>query len=140
MKTKRMDKTGRSSGVIAALIGLGVSVFVSLLGSALIAYLMGKGSVSENARGICAKVILFLSAFLGCMVCTSGVSEKILIYSGACALGYIVLLLLVNLVAFDSGISGLMWSVLIVASAALISGLLRSKRINGKGKRKFRFS
>ncbi len=126
-------------GVKPVAIGVLVSVLVSVMSIALLAFLLGKGSVGEGAIGVITKIITAISSLIGCMVCAFLVNKRIAIYSGICASVYVFILVVVNVLFFDGEFTGLIWTLVFAAIAVVISTLLRGRGLSRSHNTKWKF-
>ena len=138
MKFNRNNNAVAQKGAKPIFIGVVISVLVGLLGTVLVAFLLGQGSVTEKSVGLCTKIITFVSAFLGSLVCVSQMNEKIMLYAGICNGVYFFLLAALNILAFDGRFNGVIIYVVLFLFSVAISSLIGAKRVQGKGNVKFR--
>ncbi len=130
MKRKKSGKELPVAGAVT--IGILGSLLLTLLGAAVLAYLIGSGTVAQTGMGLGSTVILIISTALGSLVATGIHKHRKLMISGITAAGYYLSLLAMSALFFEGqyegmGITAIM--VLLGAGIALLPVLL------GKGKK-----
>ena len=130
-------KSNKHSGLIGVLYGLAASIVFGLLGTALVAYLLGKGNV--NAIGIWTNSVFGLSSLIGCCICAVMAKDKIAIYTGICGAAFLFLLVAVNITFFNGLFSGVFLYLVITAVSVLLSVVITGKRGQQKRNKKFKF-
>ena len=138
MKRKELPKSGTLSDVWQILIGVLLCVTIGLIGTAMAALLMGKGSLGENRGDISAVVIAFVSSSVGVFSCLSFKKGKYLLRGLICSAGYMFVLAAINIVVFDGVFSGFLKITLSALIGSVLCALLKSKIDNGIHRTKFR--
>lgn len=117
-------------------IGVVISVMVTVLLSAIVSWLIANDKIEMEAMDFSALVVRLLAALIGCAVAARG--EKGLIKAVIAAIGYLVILVCINALFFDGRFTGILGGVIAVAigcAAAVIVNNL-PKRRNGSRRRK----
>ena len=132
MKRNKLKTATANRSTISA-IGIGVAISAILTGalSALLTSLVINGTTSENNAGIFVFMIRAISVLLGCLAGSSLVEGKMLITIGCTALGYLILLLAIGIIAYDGSFENF-----IGGAGSVLSGGLASCIIKLGGQRK----
>ena len=138
MKSLRNTSKVISSELRSILIGAGLSLLVSVLLTAIAAWVVGKGIVGQDNMSLLSILVVFLSAFIGSGVCAITLENKVLIWSGVSSALFLAGLLGINILFYDGQISGLIWKMIAVSVATVVSAVLKLIAFHGGGSRKFR--
>lgn len=131
MSLKQKPKKDQS---LAAGIGIGtlVSVLLSIILSMAVATFVLKERIGENAIELITRIIMLISALLGCIIAMRSIEDKLLIVSGAIGIIYLLILAGAGILFFDGGFHNMGTSILSVAAGCVASCAIC---IRGKGSR-----
>jgi len=135
VKRKRGNTAWSIPGGIAA--GLGISMMIALLGSALLAWLITGERLDISSIGYGGGLILILSSAVGAWFAAAKVKAKQLILTVIFACCYVILLLAVTALFFDGqyqGIGATLVCVFLGAGGMLLLRLLPKKASNKRHK------
>ncbi len=130
MKRRKSGKELPMAGAIA--IGIFGSLILTFLGAALLAYLIGKGSVMQSGISFGCMIILAASSSFGAFLASGLFKRRKLMVCGITAAGYYLSLLAMTAMFFEGQYNGLGITAIMVllgAGTALLPVLL------GKGKK-----
>lgn len=131
MKTSKYKHMGQPmSPIIAVGIGIGVSMIVSLLLSAIAAWLVSGERLPQSAIGGSALPVQLVSTFAGCITAVLISGKMPAIIASACAGGYFAILICINILVLDSSLSGIgkgIFAVLGGAALSVLASLLTHK-------------
>ena len=133
---KRAKQGNRMQGPTAVLLGIGVSVVATVLGAALVAYLVHTEVLGQANVRLWLMVTLMLSAAIGSIVSSTGYRDKKIIGSTAAGVGYFAILILTNAFLFDGEFTGF-WLSLLMIVVGVVASMLPVMHKKG-GKRKFK--
>ena len=109
---------------LGAAAELGLMLLLTAASSALaLRGVIGQGSIPT--AGLCANA---LAAFVGSVLAARGFAQRKLLYTLASAAGYLLLLLLGNLLFVSAPPDGACWVVLPALGAAILAALLASRK------------
>ena len=133
---KQGAQTGKPA--ITVVIGLTVSLILSLLLSAVAAWAVSGGKLQENAIGAVIWPIQFLSAATGCFIATLLMGSMPAIISAVCGGAYLLLLLSINILFLDGSMGSLGSGVFSVLCGTLVPIILQllGKKERGRIKRR----
>ncbi len=120
----------------AIIVGMAVSILLTLSLSAILAILIAGGKMSPETMGYGVLGILMSSSILGAAVACAKTPGKRMIVSSSSAAGYLLLLLCTTALFFGGEYQGVGVTALVVMAGGLINALLPA----GKAKRKNRTS
>lgn len=134
-KNKRVTGTAMSMpGGIA--LGVGISVAITIIGAAILAWLLASERMSETALGYGIMLVLVLASAAGAMTACGAVKRRKLMVSGICCAGYYLALLCVALV-FGGQFEGMLVHAVLVLLGGGISVILGLAG-NKSGARKYK--
>ncbi len=127
-------KRGRRMPIAGAIgIGVAVSFVVTLIGAAVLATLVGKGTLPEGGIGGGAMVILVICTAAGAVVASLLFPGKRLVVCGLTALGYYLSLLALTALIFGGQYQGMGVTALMILLGAVLTVL---PALLGKGRKK----
>ena len=141
MKTAKHKAVGHP---VSPVIGIGMGVILCLmltiLMSAITAWLVSGGSLSQDAIDMSSMPIGLISTFVGCIVASILVGNAPAIVAGICAGCYFVILLFVNILFMDSSLGGVGKGLvgIVVGAAIAVAINIFSVNKNKKWKRRRR--
>ncbi len=146
--TTNQRVTGRAMSMPAGMgLGLGLSVLLTVVGCAILAWLLGNETLPEESMGYGAMVILLLASWAGSLTAALLIRHRKLLVCLGTGGSYLALLLLVNGLAFGGSLKGLWVTALLIlggcaAAAALTAGWGKGHKKSpyGKNIQKFRLS
>ncbi len=115
-------------------IGLGSSLLVTVLGCALVAWLLAGEKIPESGIGYGAMTILLIGSLFGAITAALLVKHRKLLVCMTVGLLYLAVLLLINGLAFGGNLTGLWVTVLLILGGASAAGLITARQ--GKGVKK----
>ncbi len=121
-------------------LGAGISMIITLIAAGILAGMVLKGSVSENAIGYGTMVIVPISAALGALVAAMAVKHQWVIVCASVGGLYFVMLLSITALFFGGQYSGVGITALLIllgTAAACVIGLKGEKR-GFKPRKKYR--
>lgn len=136
-----MDKkiTGRAASVPAGLaIGALVSVAVTVLISAIGAYLVINEMLPQEQIGYCSIFALLASSILGAITAANRVKHRNLVVSLLSGLAYFVILLSVTALFFGGQYEGVGVTFIVILLGTAAAALITSREGNGRSNRKRR--
>ena len=117
---------------VAGLIGVGCAIVITLLLTALAAWLISTEKLGVGVQGITALIITGLSVLSGCLVAMTTTEGRELQVSGITAGAYFVVLLSCTALLFNGSYEGL-WKSLITVLICWLMTLLPVWRRKGNG-------
>lgn len=141
MKTAKHKAVGQP---VSPVIGIGMGVILSLmltiLMSAITAWLVSGGSLPQDAIDMSAMPIGLIATFVGCIAASILVGDMPAVVSGICAGCYFVILLFVNILFMDSSLGGVGKGLvgIVVGAAIAVAINIFSVNKNKKWKRRRR--
>ncbi len=129
----KMELTGMPAAIG---IGAGVSVLMTVICSAALAFLISSGRMAPGSMGYGVLGILMLSAVIGSAMACAKVQGKRMIVSAASAASYLTVLLCMTALFFGGEYNGVLVTTLVILGGGIINGLLPT----GKGRTKIRHS
>ena len=132
-KKRKLFSKGLTAPVAVAL-GVAISMAVMLLGALLMAYLVLKGSISMDALGIAAAVVLAIASALGSWCASILNAEKRFLVTALTALVFFLMLLGITAVFFDGMYSGLCFTALVILAGAGVTLLPKLQKNPRKNK------
>lgn len=138
MKGIKKNTQVNNPNIRAVLIGVVVSLLTTLVLAAISAWLIGKGTMTENRAELLSVVIVLISTVVGCISCNYAINDKILLHSLICGVAFFATLVSINIVAFKGEFDGLPGKLIAVIGAAVLCGLIRGRSLMNSSKRKFR--
>lgn len=133
--------TGKAMPLPAGLgLGLGISMVITLAAVGILAGMVLKGTVGENAIGYGAMLIVPLSAALGALAAALAVKHRWLIVCAGVGGLYFVTLLSITALFFGGQYSGIGTIALLILLGVGVAGLvgLRGEKKQFKPKKKYR--
>lgn len=112
------SSSAKATEVPAVIIGIIVASFVSFLLLIGLTSLIVNGTVNEVGTGSYIFIIRTIAAAIGCLTGTVLMKGKYLLIAGAIALGYMIVLLAMGIVLFDSSFK----NILSGAASVLLGG------------------
>ena len=134
-----MKRNGRSMSMPAGIVtGIVVSLIFTVIGAAILAWLVTGEKVSENAIGYGIMGILAASAWVGCLVAWKQIQHQRLVVVGICAVGYFAMLLTLGLLfgGVRQGIGATVAAIGLGGAISVIPAFLK----NGSGGKKHRYT
>lgn len=121
-------------------LGLGISMAITLIAVGILAGMVLKGTVSENAVGYCTMIIVPVSAALGALVAAIAVKHRWLIVCASVGGLYFLTLLSITALFFGGQYSGVGITVLLIllGTAAACAVGLKGERRGFKQPKKYR--
>ena len=119
-------------------LGLALSILITLAGAALIAYLMLKESVPENAVGYTSMIVLALASMAGSWLAAARIKRlrvQICMIAGAC---YYIFLLACTAMFFGGEYTGMgITAIIVFLSSAVVAsiGVFGKKGLKIKGRK-----
>ena len=120
-------------------VGLVISLIVTLLGAAILAYLISNGTVGQNGIGAGSGCILFLASAMGAWSTCRGVKGKYLLLCGISGGAYYLMMLSMTALFFGGQYQGVLLTGVLIflgASVPLFLEIVRNKGRRTPGKRK----
>ncbi len=133
MKKKSMKKSNSIPMGIAW--GLVTSILLTLVCTAVIAFLVSGEQLQESAMGYGNVVTLLLASVVGAFVCCKTAGQRILMMAAISGAAYFVFLLCCTAMFFGGQYQGVGQTALLVLGGSLAAGLLQ---ISGSAKTKKR--
>lgn len=140
MKTVKHKLVGHP---VSPIFGIGMGVIVCLLLtillSAITAWLVSGGSLRQDAIGVLSAPISFVATFVGCITATILVGNMPAVIVGACAGCYFAILLFGNILFMNSSFGGVgkgLIGIVVGAAIALILNVFLSSRNRNKSRRR----
>lgn len=128
------EKNGRST-TTNIMIGVVLTISVTILLSAAAATLVLSGFLDETKLKLAAYSIMFLSVFSGATISSRKTDAHIAIVDAAITAIYMFLLVAINIVVFSGSFSHLWIGLAVVLTAATTSMLFSAKGIKHKTRR-----
>ena len=128
--------TQKGKPAVAVLIGLSVSLLLSLLLSAVAAWAVSDGKLQEHAMDAAIWPIQFLATAIGCLTATVLMGSMPAIICGVCGGAYLLLLIAINILFLDGSMGGIGSGVLSVLGGTLVPIILQL--IGKKGRKPIR--
>ena len=126
--------TGTAKSIpIGILIGAVVCLAVTLLGAAVVAYLISRESIAQESVGAGSMIVLILASALGCLVAAKLTRRRRLLICGSTAAAFYPILLAMTAMLFGGEYTGMGITALCVMGGAAIVVLLGLVG-NGQGK------
>ena len=120
--------TGKTTPVTAALKGLGVCAFLTILMCALSAMLIVKGILPQGLDAAAGSVSAAIASFGGALLTTKQAKNKKMICALGMSLAYALMLLLGNLLFVESSPAGALRVVLPVGVAGILALLIGNRK------------
>ena len=134
--------TGTKSKVMplwtAVLIGILFSLLVSFTGALIKTLLINKGSLQENTNGVLSAVIWFASTFVGSVIACKIVNRQYFVVSVITFSGYLLFLVGMQIIFFDSKFYQI-WKGVLAAAVGIIPCILMFARTSGRKKAKIKY-
>ncbi len=122
MKTGQYKQKGHPvTPILSAAIGVGVCVLMSLLLSAVAAYLVAGEQLPQSAINSTAVPIQLLAAFSGCVTATILSGKMPAVIAAVCAGSYFAILVCVNILVLDSSLGGAGKGLLAILGGAILA-------------------
>ena len=121
---------------LAATMGAGCSLLVTLAGAAVFGWLIGSGSVGKDRVDLLAGVTTVLSAFAGCILASALLGKMRMQVSLIAASGYLAVLFALTALMFGGQFEGIPLAIGCVAAGALASLLPMFMAGKGRGSRR----
>lgn len=122
--TKHKKVTGTAASMPAGIgLGVGISIGITVLGAAILAWLVTTERMRESAIGYGVMVILVLAAAAGALTACGAIKHRKLMVCGISAVGYYLALLLFAL-AFGGQFQGMGVTALMVLLGGGIAAIL----------------
>lgn len=102
---KQSTQTGKPA--VAVTVGLAISLALTFVMSAMIAWAVADGRLPEDAMHTAVWPIQFLSAAVGCMTATLLAGNMPAIISAVCGVAYLFLLAACNILFLDGSMGGI---------------------------------
>ena len=138
MKHISTNKSQNKSIWISLLWGAVVALLISLIGSLLGTFLINTGSIQENAYPVIAIALWFVSSMIGSLVACKKASQQYLIVSALIVVGYLFVLIAVQILFFESQF-GQMWKAILIGVAGIIPSILICSKTEGRKKAKIKY-
>lgn len=138
MKHISTNKSQKNSIWISLLWGAVVALLISLIGSLLGTFLINTGSIQENAYPVIAIALWFVSSMIGSLVACKKASQQYLIVSALTVVGYLFVLIAVQILFFESQF-GQMWKAILIGVAGIIPSILICSKTEGRKKAKIKY-
>lgn len=138
MKHISTNKSQKNSIWISLLWGAVVALLISLIGSLLATFLINAGSIQENAYPVIAIALWFVSSMIGSLVACKKASQQYLIVSALTVVGYLFVLIAVQILFFESQF-GQMWKAILIGVAGIIPSILICSKTEGRKKAKIKY-
>ena len=130
----------KSSTAVGIFQGIGICWICLLFGVALLAKSIQLEWLPESALDYGVMVILILSSFLGAGYAGKGKGSAKLLLCGCTAAGYLLTLVVLNLVFFRGGFQGAGATALVLAGGTGLAMLRGEGKRRGKKQPKYRIS
>ena len=135
--TVKRDVSGKATSMpIGIGIGALTSFAVTLLGAAVLSYLIVSERISEASVGYGAMIVLFLSSALGAWLAAARIKHRRLMVCSLAGIGYYLLLLIVTVLCFGGEFSGMGISAIVIALGSMFAMLPFLQKKQGKSKYK----
>ena len=131
---KNQGSKGKRTALATVIIGTAVSIGTSVMGAAIIAWVISAGKVSQNGMQAAAWIILFLSALSGSWIAAKLAEGKRLQRALASCGAYLVVLLASTALFFGGQYSGV-WMGLVLTTAAGMTTAMLTSQPGKEGKR-----
>ncbi len=133
-RTLKKKSTKKSNSIpMGIAYGLVASILLTLIGTAVLAFLVSGEQLPEQAMDYGAVVTLLLSSVTGALVCCKAVRQKILLMAIISGAAYFVILLCCTAMFFGGQYQGVGQTALLVLGGSIAAGLLQ---ISGSAKTK----
>lgn len=116
----------------ALLKGTAWSLGITIMGAAVMASLILKGTLQDTAIGYAAMAILLLASFAGSMITVRRVGKKLVVSAMMSGAIYFGILALLNAVVYKGGYEGVGVTALVIAGGAGVTVLLNVNSRGGK--------
>lgn len=130
MVSKRKPSGNAVSMPAGITMGAAVSVLITILGSIVAAYLIGRETIGENAIGYASMIILILATVTGCLVAAKKVKHQRMLVCMICGVCYFAVLLAATALVFGGQYSGVGATAVTVLGSSCAIALLGLR--NGK--------
>ena len=130
IKRERMIRQGTLG--TALLKGTAWSLGITILGAAVMASLILKGTLQDTAIGYAAMAILLLASFAGSMITVRRVGKKLVVSAMMSSAIYFGILSLLNAIVYKGGYEGVGVTALVIAAGAGVTVLLNVNSRGGK--------
>lgn len=130
IKRERMIRQGTLG--TALLKGTAWSLGITILGAAVMASLILKGTLQDTAIGYAAMAILLLASFAGSMITVRKVGKKLVVSAMMSSVIYFGILALLNAIVYKGGYEGVGVTALVIAAGAGVTVLLNVNSRGGK--------
>ena len=127
---------GAKSKPVSILIGIGVSLTVTLIFTAIIAYLVSLGKLGQAAIGTARYAVILIATAVGALSASGILKMYRILVSSITAAGYFLVLLLGNVLAFGGEFTGF-WITFLMVLIGLGISLLPIMHKKGS-KRKYK--
>ena len=128
MKFKiRRSTSSKHSVITGTLIGVLSSFVISILMIIGITTLVAGGKIANNVMEIALFMIRTCSVCAGILIAASWVNEKCFVVSAIVALGYLLLLVCLSVIIFDSFLNGILRGVISTVVGAGLGIVIRLK-------------
>lgn len=124
MKTYSRMNNSCKSIIFGAGIGGLISVFVTLMGTAAVAWLIDGEKLTESSIGLGAAAVLLVATIIGCVVAIAVVGKRKLITAAATGAVYLLSLFALTALFFGGQYVGVGYSLLMIAGAVFASVLI----------------
>ncbi len=137
MGTARTRKHTELTTGVRISVGIMLAVIVTILFALLLSFAISEEKIQNSNMGIFSKVIWALSSAVGCIAGVTRVDKQKLLKGAIIAAGYVLILLIISVTAYQINIGGVIAVSLCAALGCLVVCGIKSK---GKSatKRKWR--
>jgi putative membrane protein (TIGR04086 family) len=136
MTTKQKGKTHRANIGTAIGIGAAISMAVTLVMTALTAWLSSIERIERNTYTMIVPIITGFSTAAGCLAATKLRDTKKLMISVSTGATYLLILLSCNALIFEGQYSGIALTLIIIAAVSCVTAFINTSKT--KEKMKFR--
>lgn len=131
MKFKSRTKSISNRSVLfGGVAGILTALIIGLLLLTGLSSVLIKGTIKESAVGILLHIIRAIATLVGVLIGTGLVKEKIVVTSGAITLGYLLILLCLGVVIYDTSFRSFVQSAMSVAFGGTAACMFRLKLHN----------
>lgn len=130
--SKLFMKNNQSSMPLAIIIGILVSIGITIIGTILCTALISGGNITESTMSIMCPFIWFLASFAGAVASALIANRQYLIACGVPIACYLVILFTVSAMFLDGRYETIGWGILFDLLAATVALLVFLRKGSGK--------
>jgi len=131
-RIKRERRIKQRSLGVALFNGTAWSLGITILGAAVMASLILKGTLQDTAIGYAAMAILLLASFAGSMFTVRRAGKKLAVSAMMSGAIYYGILALMNVIVYKGGFEGMGVTALVIAGGAGVTILVNVNSRGGK--------